>query len=369
MPSSSRPHSFGPSPSVAFAAAVGLLSTLACANVTKLTYSEEEMRREVARRVPELEPSEIHVPYGVTPELIERARDAVGGKQGAHDRAAALIRSVGRDGAFGVEYRDVPTTTATEAAELGYGNCYSLAAMVVGLGRALGLDVVFIDATERIEDHRQTFDAVVSEGHMTAAVRTQAGFVLLDFGGLLSNYRKIQRVNDLRAVAHYYSNRGFEIVDESRARGEAPDWEQSARHFETAILIDTSFTGAWNNLGVAYAKLERDDDALEYYRVAAAIDPKLASPYNNIGAVHLRRGELDLAIQAFERATELAPENPYGHYHLGLALYRRGYETRAVEALERAAALSPDYREPRDLLSRIRAGGEAPTPARSHPES
>jgi Flp pilus assembly protein TadD len=354
----SRCHSSGFRSRVACAGVVGLwlLAGQACSTAQKVKYSEREMRLEVVRRVPDLRPSEVHVPYSVTPELVARARDVTGGKVGRHDRAAALIESIGEDGAFGVEYRDVPTTTATEAADLGYGNCYSLSALVVGLGRAIGLDVVFIDASERIEERRQAIDAVVNESHMTAAVRTRAGYAVLDFGGLLSNYRKMRRVGDLRAVAQYYSNRGYEIVDESRARGEAPDWEQAARHFEIAVHIDARFTGAWSNLGVAYAKLGRDDDALRHYRIAVEIDPKLASPYNNMGVLYLRRGELDLAIQAFERATELAPDNPFGHYYLGLALHRRGDDQRAVEALERAVSLRPDYREPRDLLSQIGAG-------------
>jgi len=359
MPRVSRRHSFGFRSRVACAGVVGLwlLAGLGCTTAPRVKYSEREMRLEVARRVPGLRPSEVHVPYRVTPELVARAREVTGGKLGPQNRAAALIQSVGQDGAFGVEYRDVPTTTATEAAELGYGNCYSLAALVVGLGRAIGLDVVFIDASERIEERRQAIDAVVNASHMTAAVRTQAGYVVLDFGGLLSNYRTMRRVGDLRAVAHYYSNRGYEIVDESRARGEAPDWEQAARHFEIAVQIDAGFTGAWSNLGVAYAKLGRDDDALEHYRIAVAIDPKLASPHNNMGVLYLRRGELDLAIQAFERATDLAPDNPFGHYYLGLALHRSGDDERAVEALERAVTLRPDYREPRNLLSRIGTGG------------
>jgi tetratricopeptide (TPR) repeat protein len=335
---------------------LSLLAGLACATTPQLKYSEREMRLEVARRVPGIRPSEVHVPYSVTPELVARARDVTGGKVGPQNRAAALMASVAEDGAFGVAYRDVPTTTAIEAAELGFGNCYSLASLVVGLGRAVGLDVVFIDASERIEERRQAVDAVLNEGHMTAAVRTRAGYVLLDFGGLLSNYRKIQRVDDLRAVANYYSNRGYEILNESRARGEEPEWELAARHFEIASRIDASFTGAWSNLGVAYAKLGRDDEALDHYRIAVAIDPKLASPHNNMGALYLRRGELDLAIQAFERATDLAPDNAFGHYHLGLALHRRGDDERAVEALERAASLRPDYEEPRDLLSRIGTG-------------
>jgi tetratricopeptide (TPR) repeat protein len=365
MPCVSSRHSFGFSFRVACAAVVGLwlLAGLGCATGPKGKYSEREMRQEVARRVPDLRPAEVHVPYSVTPELVARAREVTGGKAGSHNRAVALINSVSEKGAFGVEYRDVPTTTATEAAELGYGNCYSLAALVVGLGRAIGLDVVFVDASDRIEERRQAIDAVVSESHMTAAVRTRAGYVVLDFGGLLSSYRTMRRVGDLRAVAQYYSNRGYEVVDESRARGEAPDWEQAARHFEIAVHIDASFTGAWSNLGVAYAKLGRDDDALEHYRIAVSIDPKLASPHNNMGVLYLRHGELDLAIQAFERSTELAPDNPFGHYYLGLALHRRGDDERAVEALERAASLRPDYREPRDLLLQIGAGAETPTPS------
>jgi tetratricopeptide (TPR) repeat protein len=109
--------------------------------------------------------------------------------------------------------------------------------------------------------------------------------------------------------------------------------EQSVQAYERAISLRP--VGAYyNNLGQAYAKLKRPDEAVMEFRKAAKLDPEHRAAYEfNTGAVFFNEMEkqenprtseyLQKAIDAFGEVTSLNPQNDEAHYLKGICLLRR----------------------------------------------
>jgi tetratricopeptide (TPR) repeat protein len=75
-----------------------------------------------------------------------------------------------------------------------------------------------------------------------------------------------------------------------------------------------------NNLGLAYAAVDRDPEAGTAYRAALALKPDHAIAWNNLGLSLQAMNQLDDAVAAFRRAVALAPDFAQARWNLSLAL-------------------------------------------------
>ena len=99
-----------------------------------------------------------------------------------------------------------------------------------------------------------------------------------------------------------------------------------------------------NNLGLALAALDRNDDAIAAFRAALALKPDHVGARNNLGLALQAANRVGKAIAAFREAVARAPQFAQSHWNLALALlldgqYAEGwreYEARlAVRELQR----------------------------------
>ena len=67
------------------------------------------------------------------------------------------------------------------------------------------------------------------------------------------------------------------------------------------------------NLGVAYAQLERFDDALAIFLRAEKLDDATVEVFVNLSATYHKLGRIQDAVAAVDRAIRLEPQNPRGH--------------------------------------------------------
>lgn len=324
-----------------------------CGPGSKVAFSPQELRSELARDLPPERRGDVVVPHEVTPEMRALADDFTKGASSDHSRADRLVRAVTDENAFDVKWERVTTTVARETFANRVGNCLSMTALYVGLARALNLTAYYVDASDRVNDltREDSEELLVDTGHIAAAVRTERGWSLVDFTGEITQYRTFRRIDDKEALAHFYNNRGYEVLSRAGENADDPVWEEALRDFTMATLVAPDFGRALNNQGVALSKLRRGDEAEQAYRRAAIADREFAAPRHNLGNLHLRRGEFEEAANWYRLAIREQSKNPYLHYHLGLALYQGGDLEGSIEAFERAIALKHDYREPRNLLA------------------
>lgn len=102
---------------------------------------------------------------------------------------------------------------------------------------------------------------------------------------------------------------------------------------------------AVRNLGTAFYRLDRFEDAVLAYRQSIEIQPH-DEAYTNLGTVLYFLGRFDESIAALQKATELAPLKPHRWGNLGSACrWIPGQEGLAEQALRRAIALMRDRLE------------------------
>lgn len=102
----------------------------------------------------------------------------------------------------------------------------------------------------------------------------------------------------------------------------AGDFRDSISFWSNAARTSPTSPVAHLNLGAAYARASRRDDALGAYKRAAAIAPALPGVWNNMGVIFMEEGAQDEAREAFLK--ELAnPASENGETH---AIARRNLE-------------------------------------------
>jgi tetratricopeptide (TPR) repeat protein len=200
----------------------------------------------------------------------------------------------------------------------------------------VGLDAYYIDASFDVHETRRTPDGLaVNTGHITAMVRTPGGNMGLDFEqlGPIARYRVI---DDVEALANFYNNRGYELLERARERGEEPDWTAIADQFSLATMVMPGFARAWSNAGFVAARRGRLEEAKAFYREAIRRDGALAAPRNNLGALLLESGDAAAAVELLETAARLEPGASHIQYNLARARLASGDRGGARKALLRA---------------------------------
>jgi tetratricopeptide (TPR) repeat protein len=345
-----------------FALAVLLAVSLAgwgCAGSQKrLSYAPDDLRREVARRIPA---DEVVIPFEISAEHARQAQLLTAHTPDAAEKVRILVDALFSPRGFRLRYQVGVPGTAEEAFRRGGGDCLALASAFVGLARAAGLDASYMDASFLQSTEYLGEQTSVKVGHITAFVRTIKDRFGLDFAGMGRIYR-YEPIDDLEAVAHFHNNLGY-ILLEGAESGAREGWATAAHQFELATRVKPDFARAWNNLGVAEARLGRRDQARTAYRRAIALDRELSSPRLNLGALLLETGEVEAAVGALEEAARLDPTSPNVQYELGLARLRRGDRRGAVRALEKAVSLRGEWPAARALLDQLATDGARPAPA------
>lgn len=285
---------------------VGLFLWLtACAlpgDAPRLAYASEDLRAELRRRVPDLAGSGVRVPFEVGAERVERARLVIEAHPYGLPRIRALVEmlSAPEPEGLGLRYEWSTTRSASETLELGKGNCLSFASVLVGLGRGLGWPIYFAEAravepTLHVED-----DLAWRSEHMVVVITASTIRAVVDFRGPVRDYR-IHVIDDLRAYAHLVNNRAAEEILQARRAGATPAWDRARDRFQLAVRIDPRLGAAWNNQGVALARLGRLGEARSAYLKASDLRGRGTSAKRNLDVLETRsRGAFSVSGEVLE---------------------------------------------------------------------
>ena len=74
-----------------------------------------------------------------------------------------------------------------------------------------------------------------------------------------------------------------------------------------AISIESDYAGAYNNRGVVYDKIRKNDKALSDYRKAARLDPQEPLYHSNTGIILNRMKRYKEAVTSFNKTIKLDP--------------------------------------------------------------
>jgi hypothetical protein len=269
-----------------------------------LAYDAESFRDVVRGRAPELSERMLRVPFEVPSEMIERARRRVMAAPRGHARVRALVDflSDAEPDGLGLVYDWATSTTAERTIELGKGDCVALAMVMVGLGRGLEWPVYFAEARTQKPELHEFEELTVLSDHMVVIVAAKTVRMVIDFLGMVEEGYVIRPIDDLTAYAHLVNNvSGHRVIN--RAAGDAADeWAGALAGFELATRIQPDLGRAWNNLGIAYTRSGRFEEARDAYHRAVDLDTAFGSPEHNLTIMETRaKGEPTMTERELHR--------------------------------------------------------------------
>ncbi|MDE0087100.1 MAG: tetratricopeptide repeat protein [Candidatus Poribacteria bacterium] len=94
-------------------------------------------------------------------------------------------------------------------------------------------------------------------------------------------------------------------------------------------------------LGLAYAGLEKFDEAIEAYQQAIQYAPEWAHIHAALGAGYANLHRYDEALDAYKTARDLKPDDAMIHHQLGNIYSKRGKRSQAIAHQQRAIAILP----------------------------
>jgi len=281
------------------------------------------------------------IPFEVPPDVLARVRAETIRFAGPREKIRTIMDIVVNRSGLGLEYDPVSTLTARGVIEAREGNCLSFANLFVGMARASGLDACYVHVTE-VERFREAFSqnrsgAVIHSTHICSGIRETGSMTLVDFApGASRQYRQYEVIDDITALAHFFTNKAYEIGYHSPQIALAERDLLEVGYYNRALTVKPDFYQALGNLGAFYRRRGELDRALVCFGRALGINPNYADAYSNRASVYVEMARPDVAINELRTALRLSPMNPYLHYSLGQILQSMGRAEEAAECYGKA---------------------------------
>jgi len=148
----------------------------------------------------------------------------------------------------------------------------------------------------------------------------------------------------LRAVAvRREIKERFTIGLEAEARN---DWMSATAEFERIIALqpaEPQGSTARYDLAIAYANLQRNNDAARELHGALALDPGFLAAMANLVSVDLARGDLVDARKVADRYVALAPDSARALYSRGIIALQAGDAVTARQDFGKLLHVNPSY--------------------------
>jgi Flp pilus assembly protein TadD len=126
------------------------------------------------------------------------------------------------------------------------------------------------------------------------------------------------------------------------AYGKQNRLNEAVNEFITALRLAPAFALPHNNLGAAYLKQNRLDEAVNEFITALKLDPDSAEAHTDLGAAYLHQNRFNEAIHEFITALKLDPDSAEAHTNLGTAYLHQNRLDEAIHELIAALKLDPD---------------------------
>ncbi|NZA27080.1 tetratricopeptide repeat protein [Luteimonas sp. SJ-92] len=271
----------------------------------------------------------VEVPAELRARLHERVT-AAGGSPGR--RLERLVEFVFAEDGLALEYGNAATHTVADAWRTRQVNCLSFSLLFTALARETGLDA-FVQEIDQVLVWYQHEGIVYNSSHVNVGIRigTRRKTVDVSRNAVIARHQP-EQISDDRALAHFYNNRGAELM----AAGELAI---ARAHMEEAIALDPDYATSWNNFGVLRMRSGDAAGAEAAYRRALALDSDHAPALFNIVGL-FRRGGDDANATRFQRQLEQAQlADPFHQFLLGNEYEGRGDYARAAGHYRRAIRL------------------------------
>ncbi|HAM52196.1 MAG TPA: hypothetical protein DCP92_16450 [Nitrospiraceae bacterium] len=144
-------------------------------------------------------------------------------------------------------------------------------------------------------------------------------------------------------AALLHNNLGAAYVRQNR-------FDEALNEFITTLKIKSDFAEAHYNLATEYLRQNRLDEAVNEYITALRINPEVAEAHYNLATAYAKQNRLDEAVNEYITALKLKPDDAEAHYNLATIYLNQNRLNEAVNEFITALKLKPDYAEARNNL-------------------
>ncbi len=110
-------------------------------------------------------------------------------------------------------------------------------------------------------------------------------------------------------------------------------------HLQAAVRAEGSHPLLLNQLGAAFIRLKRLDDAAAVFQQSLEVEPDNPGAFDGLACVHLQKSEPERAVENSLQAVGLVHFFPEAHFHLGTGLEQLGKTREAILAYETALGM------------------------------
>jgi adenylate cyclase len=190
----------------------------------------------------------------------------------------------------------------------------------------------------------------------SAVTLTRAGATAQQLGDTKRALEYYEKANSIQPRAETFSNMGTIYYG-------LGDYAKAAAAYEGSLLIRPISAVTNRNLGDAYSRLGRPDDARRVYQMAVSqaeaevsVSPSDARAIARLAVYQAKVGDDGAAVRSVKKALALAPRDEYVLHREGVVHAIAGRTTQAIDAVERAIAngLAPRVVADEDDFSKLR---------------
>ena len=116
-------------------------------------------------------------------------------------------------------------------------------------------------------------------------------------------------------------------------------WQGKNDMMALDVDIDSSSIESYVNLGAAYLRLEKYDEALKNWKKVLRLDPHHVATHLNLGNCYFQMGLLNLAIRQWIKTISLNEQSIMAHKNLASAYYQQGRFDLALQEWHKVEAI------------------------------
>jgi tetratricopeptide (TPR) repeat protein len=120
--------------------------------------------------------------------------------------------------------------------------------------------------------------------------------------------------------------------------------------FKEAISINPKNACAHSNLGLAYYRIGKMNEAEAEQKLAIRMNSNYMLAYARLGSIYRKKGMLEEAIEQYREAIRLYPDSANAHGGLGKTYYKKGEYNKAIEQCREVIRIKPDSADAHYLL-------------------
>ena len=188
-------------------------------------------------------------------------------------------------------------------------------------------DRTYSTTTERVEITRYSPDVIAISVYLNPKEESRTR---LKSGRHTVSAREAS--NSIPKKARQAYDRSVELSSRGKTR-------EAVEELKRAIAIYPEYVHAYNDLGVAYIKLDLIDDAIRALDKSISLDPKAFNPRLNLGIANVRRNDFVRAEPPLRTAVTFDASAPLAHLYLGITLWKTERGSEAEDEFARALSL------------------------------